>query len=278
MLENKLIKPANLIGKSVCFQNGYVIVRYNYSKFINYVDKLNTGNFVLISSVVQDRILVGQIVDIYDADSNQEENIRSSIANNGDITSLERDIYLFIEVKIKLLFAIEGNKFVFDNFGVTSRLKNVYLLSKDCKKYIFENIFNFEGVNSKDVSFENNQKILISLSDDIQVKVRGLIFAIGNVLNKIDSFKNVKSIGYKEFISNKELFLKASSDHGTVVVKINNRLELIKLSNSYVKPDFVIGENLIKEDYQILKRMIILKSDYIPYNGLYLIYNGVIFT
>lgn len=275
MLDNGLIESVDLIGKVVCFQNGYVIMRYNYSKFVNYVEKIGIGNFVFVSSIFPNRIILGQIVDIYDVHTDQEENIRSSIANNGDITSLERDIYLFIEVKIKLLFGIEGNDFIFDGFEITSRLRDVYLVSKDSRKRVFEKIFNFESVN-----FEKKGKLSVKLRDGTEILLKGLIFVIGNVPAKIDNSQNenIKFIGYKEFMNNKGLLLKTFSDVGTMVVKIENRSELIKISNCFVRPSFIVGENLVKTDYDILKRMIIFKSDYIPYNGLYVIYKGIIFT
>lgn len=288
MIIEKLEKKFE-IGKVASFQEGYIFLRYNYSNFLKYSQHLKIGNFLLISSLHDNTFLVGQITNIYDTINQQEEEIRISIANNGDISSLERDIYLFIEVKIKPLFIIENNEIFFNKNDLTLRLKSVYYMNNELKSGVFFKIFN----NFDKYSF------YITLNVQNQIKLWGLIVSLGNFENflslekennVIDLRKIKKNIKFNENFINKILILNYDNflkffdykflEKNVVILEIKNRIELIKLASDYIAPDFIIGKNLLPEDYRIIQKITFLKNDYISFfcDKFFIIYQGIVFT
>ncbi|MCS7165910.1 MAG: hypothetical protein RMJ51_06550 [Candidatus Calescibacterium sp.] len=273
------------IGKVASFYGGYIYLRYRYNDFIKNSLYLNVGNFLVVSSINENNYILAQIVDIYDAVIEKEENLRISIANDGSITSTEIDIYLFIELKLKPLFEFNAKELVTKKSMFTTRLKDVFLFDGDLKKDFYKVFF---SINPK------AQVVNLKFAED--VLVYGVVFLLG-----IDDFLGIPEDSYvtifdyqkfskripkkrKAFFISPSVFLNNYYDlknlDGVVFVKISNRMELIKLANRYLIPHFIVGRNLLRSDYDIICRLVGIRNDYLScfsWCNYYLIHKGVIF-
>lgn len=277
------------IGKVTSFKDGYIYVRINYSNFLKFYSYLKLGVFLGVSSNKGGSYLVGQLVDIYDVIFNQKENeITVAVTNIGDITSMERDIYLFLELKIKPLFEFSQNNFYVFNENLPIILGDVFIIN-DYYKIV------------TDFISSNNEKYVFNLPILGKVKINGLVFTLGfnnlDIKNLINpdfnvvfcSENNNKLSDYDDgevVVLDSSLFIKHmdkySINQGSLfIVNIKNRMDLMKLVNSYIFPDFVIGRKMLKIDYDLLSRILVLKNDYLSdffYYQYYIIHRGVIFT
>ncbi len=255
------------IGKVSYFSSRYIYLRYNYNDFKKYSNEIEIGQFLLVSSYDENKYILSQIVDIYDVVSYKEEDIRTSISNNGNITSLERDIYLFIELKIKPLFLIDNDKISWNL--KTIRLKDIFWVNSEIRKKIFDKIINS--------NFSDDLEFLTFDLNGCKIFIRGIIFSIGLQ----NCFENIKSNKKIDFINFSELknFNQYSTKNKNLVVFIENRYQLLKLSNLFFIPDFIIGKNLLKIDYDIILRIFQIRNDYLDIfsDKVYLIHKGIIF-
>lgn len=262
------------IGKVVSFYNGYIHVRYNYSNFLRYAKDFEIGNFLIVSSNKENNYIVAQIVDIYDVFNEREENIRISIANNGDITITERDIYLFVEMKLKPLIRF-NEKEIDWNVGIfTSRLKDVFVFDGQIKNAFLKLFFN-KIIKNFDKNIKSIDKVGIkNLLKFDNFVIKGIVLVVGidiyNIFNKNHDGK-VKVFYLDEFKESKSSF----SENELIFLIIKNRNELMEISNDYIIPSLVIGKNLLKADYEILSKIIMLRNDYF-FTEFYLIQNGFI--
>ncbi len=260
------------IGKVVSFYNGYIHVRYNYSNFLKYANNFKIGKFLIVSSNKENNYIIAQIVDIYDVFNEREENIRVSIANNGDITVTERDIYLFVEMKLKPLIQFNEKEIDWDVGIFTNRLKDVFFFDGQIKNAFLKLFFN-KIIKNFDKNIKDIGKLGIkNLFDNLVMK--GVVLLLGidfyDYSNKCNN-SNFKIFYLDEFKESKSSF----SENELIFLIIKNRNELMEIANDYIIPSLVIGKNLLKADYEILSKMIMLRNDYF-FAKFYLIQNGFI--
>lgn len=273
------------IGKFASFHGGYIYVRYRRNDFIKYSSYLGIGDFMVISSVNKHNYILAQIVDIYDVIIDREENLRISIANDGSITSTEMDIYLFIELKLKPIIEFNTKDLVTRGNIFTTRLKEVFLFD-DVLKRDFHRVF-----------FSVSPKVqVVNVSFLKDVSLYGVVFLVG-----IDDFLGISENSYvmildrhkwkNPYLLDKKIFFVSSSifldyyhdlksPNRVIFVKMSTRTELIRIVNKYLVPDFIIGKNLLKSDYDIIYRLVPIRNDYLPcfsFCNYYLIHKGVIF-
>ncbi|MEN3015203.1 MAG: hypothetical protein ABDH21_03985 [bacterium] len=244
------------IGKIASFKNGYAYIRYSYSEFEKHSSFLKVGDLLAICTNNQDRYILGQIVDVYDTIiSDREHEIKAAIARDGGITLTEIDIYLFVEVKVKPIIE-------FDRYGVQIplqsiplRLRDVYFIDLETKKNIIKLINKNTAKNGIDIHMPYLDSFLI----------HGVVLLIGLTMEEV--FKKEDLLTIKK------------NPEKLSVIQIAKRTDLFKFSNSYVSPSLIIGKKLLKVDYDIISRFVLLLNDYLPCFStceFYIIYQGVV--
>lgn len=292
-----------LIGKVASFYGGYIYVRYRHNDFMKHSYHLNVGNFLVVVSV-NNKYILSQIVDIYDVLIEKEESIRTSIANDGSITSTEVDIYLFVELKLKPLVEFDTKRLFPSGSMVTTRLKEVFVFDQNIREH-FYNIFfdsgryfvktfvskdfplyglvfligieDFLGIPENDRIVLDNSENSFTFNDNRVDRTRKKLKKIFNFLNSSKIFF-VNSFIFVNYFSH---FIDIINNGGIVFVRIFNRLELLKLINGYLKPDFIVGKKLVKADYDIISKLIMIRNDYLYsffFSEIYIIHKGIIFN
>ncbi|MCS6955791.1 MAG: hypothetical protein NZM44_05490, partial [Candidatus Calescibacterium sp.] len=291
-----------LIGKVASFHGGYIYVRYRYNDFMKNNYYLNVGNFLVVLSV-NNKYILSQIVDIYDVLIEKEENIRTSIANDGSITSTEVDIYLFVELKLKPVIEFDTKGLFPNGSMITTRLKEVFVFDKNIREH-FYNIFFDSGryfvktIVSKDLPLyglifligidnflgipKNNYVVLDNPRDSL-IFHKNKIDKNQKRLKKVFNFSNISKVFFvnsSAFMSYSSYFIDIINNGGIVFVRIFNRIELLKLMNGYFNPDFILGRKLVKTDYDIISKLTMIRNDYLDnffFSEVYVIHKGIIF-
>jgi len=324
-----MYKNITFIGKVSSFQNGYIFVKFNYTNFLKVANLISLGDYLFVSALNEENYILGQIVDIYDSIMfENEQNIRSMIANNGDITSTEKDIYLYVELKIKPVAQLNKDGKIIKDIPLTILLRDVFVfnekskvqtdiilnnffdLNKNSKKnkfnsldeiikddplgflnslFEYNNISQIENKNSK-VVFLINCNFLGTFNKEINLNEEAKKYGFSfiqeeDLLEKDQKIKINETTEKIIFLTNSKGFLNFFQDNLffnpniIFLLKINTRSDLEKISSLYLNPSIIIGKNLLKTDYEILKNIVNLKNDYLDIfsSSFFVIFKNILF-